>query len=224
MEPVMTASATIGALTEAVCCVMSDVGVVQKTGKNTHGRYSYASELDLLAALQPAMARHGLAIMLVSVDGVGDRSNGKADVIVLRCTYRLAHKSGEWMLVQSLGTGMNGDKAEYAAMTGAYKYALRQTFAVPTGDDPDADARSPHRAEAPAQAAPPPPTTTAERNKIAALTTRIKDIAPPEDVRELLRPLVRDGAVSQLSLVVQRLDAKRDATAADVAAWIKEHA
>jgi hypothetical protein len=32
-----------------------------------------------------------------------------------------------------------GDKATAKAMTGAYKYALRQTFCIETGDDPDKD-------------------------------------------------------------------------------------
>ena len=41
------------------------------------------------------------------------------------------------MSAMSSGEGSDtGDKASNKALTGAYKYALRQTFCIETGDDP----------------------------------------------------------------------------------------
>lgn len=125
-------------LAAAICAVMKDVGYVQKTGNNTHHRYRYASDADLLRALQPAMASAGLAMFPSHVE-----RHDVGEICHLIVTYTLAHVSGETMHVQSPGSGSatrgSEDKAAYKAMTGAYKYALRQTFAVPTGEDPEAD-------------------------------------------------------------------------------------
>jgi len=133
-----------GELTKAVCKVMEAVQHVQKTGYNSFSRYNYASDADLLRALQPAMAANGLAMCPIKVersDSTRKNAKGKdedrADVLV---TYRLMHSSGEHVDIQAPGTGMDAlDKAPYKAMTGAFKYALRQTFAIPTGDDPEND-------------------------------------------------------------------------------------
>jgi hypothetical protein len=138
-------SAGIGKLTEAVCSVMAGFRGVEKSGKNSFHGYKYASDADILWMLKPLLAEHGLSVMLVSfaVINVGEikTNNGKTERLIDLCvTYRLSHKSGEWVLVQSPGSGQDpGDKAHYKAMTGALKYALRQTFAIPTGDDPEAD-------------------------------------------------------------------------------------
>jgi len=141
----------MGKLAAAVCAVMSEVGHVQKTGHNSFSRYSYASDADLLRALQPSMAKHGLMMHPVRVersDSTRKNAKGKEeDRCDLLVTYILTHTSGESIEIQSPGTGMDSlDKAPYKAMTGAYKYALRQLFAVPTGND----------AEAPRKPEPPP--------------------------------------------------------------------
>jgi hypothetical protein len=51
-------------------------------------------------------------------------------------TYRLVHKDGGSLTVQVAGCGTDSqDKAAYKAMTGAWKYAMKQVFCIPTGDD-----------------------------------------------------------------------------------------
>lgn len=135
---------SLGALYAAVAATMADVPYVLKTGDNTFHRYMYASDADLLDKLQPAMAKHGLCIMPTSVV-VGftesKTAKGKAETRAdLLITYTLGHKDGASVQVQVPGSGADGgsaDKAVYKAMTGAFKYALRQTFAVPTGNDPE---------------------------------------------------------------------------------------
>lgn len=132
-------------LAAAVCAVMSEVGHVQKTGRNDHHKYSYASDADLLRALQPAMAKHGLMMAPVQVAWSND-----GDRVDLIATYELRHASGESMQIQTAGSGIDKqDKAAYKAQTGCLKYALRQAFLIPTGDDAEADT--------PAQRAPEPP-------------------------------------------------------------------
>jgi hypothetical protein len=145
MQPEKMQSDEIGKLTDAVCGVMAGFRGVEKSGENSFHRYKYASDADILWTLKPLLAQHGLSIMLVSFDVINTgeiktNRGGTERLIDLCVTYRLSHKSGEWVLVQSPGSGQDpGDKAHYKAMTGALKYALRQTFAIPTGDDPEAD-------------------------------------------------------------------------------------
>ena len=63
---------------------------------------------------------------------------GLLNHVVAAVTYRLTHApSGESEDCQVLGEASDaGDKAAPKALTGAYKYFLRQTFLIETGDDP----------------------------------------------------------------------------------------
>jgi hypothetical protein len=170
----------IGDLAAAVANVMADVPYVLQTGRNDHQRYSYASDADLIGALQPAMARHGLALMVTGVEvleaaNIGKtKSGGERIRHDIRVTYTLVHSSGAWIRVQSAGSGVDHeDKGVYKALTGAYKYALRQTFSIPTGDDAE-------RAEA--LAPPPPPHKSWERDRAgfcAWARTYAPDLAKP---------------------------------------------
>lgn len=146
-------STSTGEIAKALCAIMADVRYIRQSGENTFHRYKYASDADLLLALQPAMARHGIAIVPTVVDSttvehVADRK-GKAqyrtDVLV---TYLVLHTSGESLTIQAPGCGIDGeDKGVYKAMTGALKYALRHTFHVPTGDDAELEAAETARRE-----------------------------------------------------------------------------
>jgi len=124
-------SETIGELVAAIGAVMADVGYVRGTGRNDHHRYNYTSDEDLAAAIQPALVKHGVAIFPVAsdIERSGDRT-------VITQTFRVGHKSGEWMQLQIPGEGVDKqDKGTAKALTGARKYLMRLLFCVPTGDD-----------------------------------------------------------------------------------------
>jgi hypothetical protein len=119
---------------------MAEVRGVKKTGYNSAQGYRYASDADLLGPLQESMSRHGLMIHPGNVDLTQHpwpTKDGKpATLVTVVVTYWLRHASGESVQVQAPGQGWDfNDKGAYKAMTGAFKYMLRQTFAVPTGDD-----------------------------------------------------------------------------------------
>ena len=124
-------SETIGELVAAIGAIMADVGYVRGTGRNTHHKYNYTSDEDLAAAIQPALVKHGVAIFPVAsdIERSGDRT-------IIMQTFRVGHKSGEWMQLQIPGEGVNKqDKGTAKALTGARKYLMRLLFCVPTGDD-----------------------------------------------------------------------------------------
>jgi len=117
--------------------VMQKVDYLKKDGqvsfKST--RYSYLSEEKITSEIRKAMLEVGLVIYPNRMEVVA-KTERMASILI---TYRLQDvDSGDFIEVQALGEGMDaGDKAIYKAMTGAFKYAQRQTFMIPTGDDPD---------------------------------------------------------------------------------------
>ena len=175
----MTKKATEGPATlgAALLYVYSRIGYVQKSGQvSGFASYSYAGEADFIHAIRPVMIAAGLVLLpikteAVTVEHAPTRKGGKqfrCDVLV---TYRLLHAaSGEGIDIQTPGCGLDsGDKASNKAMTGALKYALRQTFLIETGDDPDQTASEPN---APAEVAH-HPSWTADRPRFCAELNRL---------------------------------------------------
>lgn len=122
-------------LHSAIIAVMNEVGYVQKTGDVSFGntKYKYAGETDLLKALRPVMLKHGLRMHCYDIVPVN--CQGK---VLCKYRFQMVHESGDSIEIAALGEGADsGDKAAYKAATGALKYALRQTFLIETGDDPD---------------------------------------------------------------------------------------
>lgn len=120
---------------EAILEVCKEVGYVQREGTVSFGttKYKYAGEADLINALRPAMIKAGITFYCSGVDTVIDR----IDNLVAKYTWTFS-KGDSSINVVTLGQGADkGDKAAYKAATGALKYALRQTFLIETGDDPD---------------------------------------------------------------------------------------
>jgi len=135
---------TLTNLAKAVCAVMGEVGYVTATGKNTRQGYKYTSDVDLLTAIQPLLVKHGLAILPTSYTAERTQFQTGSGAQMWRTdvnvAYVLLHTSGESIVLNMGGSGSDSlDKDPYKALTGAYKYLLRQTFAVPTGEDAERD-------------------------------------------------------------------------------------
>jgi hypothetical protein len=127
----------------AILAVYGDVEYVQKT-RAEQLNYSFAGEAAILAALRPSMVKHGLTARVTKVKNVETRlyesKSGNPMVntsLDLRVTFVHA-PSGTRVNVWARGEGSDsGDKSTPKAMTGAFKYAFRQTFSLETGNDPD---------------------------------------------------------------------------------------
>lgn len=129
----------------AILEVYKKIGYVPKLGKISMGNnsYKFAGEAEFIAAIRPAMIEAGITISPQDVVQLvndkldsGSRVQHRVALLVTYCFYHAVSKTG--MMVKATGEGMDsGDKAFNKAMTGALKYALRQTFLIETGDDPD---------------------------------------------------------------------------------------
>ena len=137
----------IAPLVAAINQVMAEVSRVKKTGVNTHHRYRYASEEDLLEAIRPAMVRAGLVMMPGDVRILNQSDTGKNTLIYIGVDYDLHHTSGTGMKLTVASSGIdNQDKAIPKAMTMALKYAIIQLFLIPRSDN-DPDEHKPERPE-----------------------------------------------------------------------------
>lgn len=128
---------------EALAAAYHDCGYVQKKHAQGLG-YKFAGEQAMIEEIRPALVKHGL---FAYVSEMGDlqqeaftTSRGSSmNRVILRARVTFAHgASGTSVTATAYGEGMDsGDKATNKAMTGALKYALRQTLLIETGDDPD---------------------------------------------------------------------------------------
>jgi hypothetical protein len=128
---------------EAVNAVMQEVGyVVKQSSPNLN--YTYAGEAALIAAIRPSMVENGLVVHPSGVlNRMTEQYTNKNGTVMTRViadfTFTFYHgPSQTGFNVTVVGEGVDsGDKAANKAMTAAYKYALRETFCIETGDDPD---------------------------------------------------------------------------------------
>lgn len=121
---------------------MADIdGYVQKK-KTDKLQYSFVSVDDIIAAIRPALVAHGVAIYpcgvrdLLCTSEKNDKGTTMTTVSGL-FAFTFAHgDSGTTAVAEVASEGKDsGDKAHNKAMTAAYKYVLKQTFMIETGDN-----------------------------------------------------------------------------------------
>lgn len=129
----------------AIAKVMSEVGSVEKRGKNDFHRYDYATAADIAHALQKRMAEADLLIIPYQQD---IRFTANDSVMLADFTFEVVHTSGDKLEERPMFTGMAScknskggfdDKALNKCLTAAIKYFTLNLFRIPTGEYADAD-------------------------------------------------------------------------------------
>lgn len=133
--------------------VMKDIGSIGKDQKNTVQGFKFRGIDQFVNALHPALIKHGVFMTPRSVAFNHElkevtRSNGKAGVdkhVSIQMEYDFYAEDGSKVTVGPIpAEGLDsGDKATNKALSAALKYALIQTFSVPTEDMAEADLDSP---------------------------------------------------------------------------------
>ena len=133
-------------LAAKIAQVMEAVGYVAKTGTNSAQGYKFVQASAVADKVREQLVKFNVSMTPTSIDVISEglTPSGKQALLTLRFTWTLTDgESGETVSFQSVGTGADsGDKAAYKAATGALKYALLTGFLIPTGDDPEADAKT----------------------------------------------------------------------------------
>lgn len=133
----------MSAITKEISTVAKNLQVGE--GKN---QYKAVGEADVLAAVKPIEAKHGVYSYpfnreivesgeMVSTTKYGDR---KSLYLRVKTVYRFVNvdEPSEYIDITTYGDGVDSqDKAPGKAMTYGDKYALLKAYKIQTGDDPD---------------------------------------------------------------------------------------
>lgn len=133
--------------------VMADIGAITKDQKNVAQGFKFRGIDQFVNALYPALVKHGVfmtpRVVSCNVEMKDvERSSGKKAVdkhVNLLVEYDFYAEDGSKVTIGPVaGEGLDsGDKATNKAMSAALKYALIQTFSIPTEDLVDADKDTP---------------------------------------------------------------------------------
>lgn len=138
-----------GTLQDALLNVMREVTYLQK--KSVSGvKWKAILELDVMTAFRPALIRNRLTFRVIETKllhteifetGDGDRVKRAFRTIVniaFRFRFQADGRPVEDMEGSSIGEAHSfGGMSTASAVTMAVKYAFRESFVLPTGDDPD---------------------------------------------------------------------------------------
>lgn len=133
--------------------VMRDIGSVGKDQKNQAQGFKFRGIDQFVNSLYPALTKHGVFMAPRCVSEQHElkevtRGSGKAGVdkhVTILMEYDFFAEDGSKVTVGPIpAEGLDsGDKATNKALSAALKYALIQTFSVPTEDMAEADLDSP---------------------------------------------------------------------------------
>lgn len=150
-------------ITKAILGVMQEVKGIDKSMTVGSGSYSYKGVSDQVVKeiLQPAMVKHGLAIVPTDVQAKvttdrweekygNDVKQKQSTFTEVSTKYMLLHESGESIELAGYGHGVDTqDKGAGKATTYALKYALLYMFLIPTGKIDDTDMEHSEEIEVP---------------------------------------------------------------------------
>jgi hypothetical protein len=133
--------------------VMSEIGSVTKDQKNQAQGFKFRGIDQFVNAMYPALVRNGVFMAPRCISETHElkevqRSSGKNGVdkhVTIMMEYRFFCEDGSSVVIGPIpAEGLDsGDKATNKALSAALKYALIQTFSVPTEDMAEADLETP---------------------------------------------------------------------------------
>ncbi len=118
--------------------VMTKIGPIIKDKTNTEKGFDYASIAAVIIKAREAMIEEKIIMIPIKVEQIVQKGNDTTISMIYRFYDAEANEKGvnEYIDVNIPGEGCDKDGwAVYKALSGAYKYAITQTFAIPTVDD-----------------------------------------------------------------------------------------
>lgn len=125
-------------IAQKILNVMTKIGPIIKDKTNTDKNFDYASISMIIFTAREAMIEEKVIMIPLKLNQVTARGNDVIIDMVYRFYDTEPNDKGEneYMDVNVPGQGCDKDGwAVYKALSGAYKYAITQTFAIPTIDD-----------------------------------------------------------------------------------------
>lgn len=139
---------------ERMIAILAELPAIGKDQQNVEQRFMYRGHDDVMNALNPLLAKHGVYFVPDVVERVpSERTTARGSVMYevnLHVRYRFYGARGDSFETSAWGEGTDmGDKSTNKAMTMALKSVLAQAFAISTAELSDADAGSPEETTRP---------------------------------------------------------------------------
>jgi hypothetical protein len=140
----MNTHTTSNGIYGAMASVMREIGHIGKDSKNTAQGFKFRGIDAVYNELHGLLAKHGIVTLpTAGVPVTEERVNKNGTTlrfVQLPMSYQFTHEDGSSVSCLVIGEGMDsGDKATNKAMAIAHKYALLQTFLIPTEEQADPD-------------------------------------------------------------------------------------
>lgn len=170
---------------EAMAAIMKATDAIGKDQKNAQQGFQYRGIDDVYNSMHRILAEHGVFMTPEVLEKTREERTNKNGTVLaftaLRIKYTFWAEDGSSVSCTVEGEGMDsGDKSSNKAMAVAHKYALLQTFCIPTAEtkDPDAECHEVSARNHTRAAAKPPPAngfiSREQKANIEALIAEVK--------------------------------------------------
>lgn len=128
----------------AMIAVMRDITSIGKSSKNVQQGFNFRGIDAVYNELHNLLAKHGIVTLPRAGTPITEERTTKSGSVLrfvqVPMTYTFIAEDGSSVCCEVIGEGMDsGDKATNKAMAIAHKYALLQTFLIPTEEQKDPD-------------------------------------------------------------------------------------
>ena len=133
---------------ERIIAILEELPAIGKSQRNPEQNFMYRGHDDVLNALNPLLAKHGVFVVPEVVNRVTSQRTTRSGTTMFEVNLGVAYKfyglKGDYVEASVWGEGTDmGDKSTNKAMTMAFKNVLAQVFAISTQELSDADGQSP---------------------------------------------------------------------------------
>jgi hypothetical protein len=216
---------------ERMVAILGELPAIGKDQENTQQNFHFRGHDDILNALNPLLAKHGVFIVpnvLERVVALRTTGNNKSMYEVnLHVEFTFYGLDGSSIVATTWGEGTDmGDKATNKAMTMAFKNVLNQSFSISSEEFTDADSESPEPTTAGGRPDPDAAKKRNRRQRIGQLLAKLDEKTKSEkgtwgklvdqEVQRLFGVPYADLSVEELEDVGKTLRVRLDSANADV--------
>lgn len=128
----------------SMLAIQEELTAITKDQRNGQQGWKFRGVDDVMNTLHPILVKHKVfacpKVLDIQRTSTTTSKGSCLNYATATIEYNFYDESGESISVTVVGEGMDsGDKATSKALSIAYKYAMFQTFCIPTEDDPDKD-------------------------------------------------------------------------------------
>ena len=115
--------------------IMSEIEAIPKTELDEEKNYKFAKSEEIIAMVKPLLVKYKVIILPVKVMNFTTQGN-KVFITMKYQFIDIDDPEKDAIEVEVSGSGFDEKgRAVYAALTGAYRYAMQEVFAIPIVDE-----------------------------------------------------------------------------------------